>query len=165
METATEGILLHPMKGNLFNQRSYPTLSEEIAHPTVYDHLSQLSVDIQLSGLIKCREDLGVQMQLTPVIFSSLGRVSLESTVLMLLTHVIFCSLDRSASWVYYLRPSQKSQLIQLPNQHGTIWAVTSTAQWAGCFWDCRWLLCWQSMWRKTRMMLSCNVKVITGNI
>ncbi len=27
------------------------TLSEEIAHPTVYHHLSQLSVDIQLSGL------------------------------------------------------------------------------------------------------------------
>ncbi len=33
-------------------------LSEEIAHPTVY-HLSQLSVDIQLAGLIKCREDSG----------------------------------------------------------------------------------------------------------
>ncbi len=28
------------------------TLSEEIAHPTVYHHLSQLSVDIQLNGLI-----------------------------------------------------------------------------------------------------------------
>ncbi len=34
------------------------TLSEKIAHPTVYHHLSQLSVDIQLNGLIKCREDL-----------------------------------------------------------------------------------------------------------
>ncbi len=33
------------------------TLSEEIAHSTVYHHLSQLSVDIQLSGLIKFRED------------------------------------------------------------------------------------------------------------
>ncbi len=29
------------------------TLSEEIAHPTVYHHLSELSVDIQLNGLIK----------------------------------------------------------------------------------------------------------------
>ncbi len=33
------------------------TLSEEIAHSTVYHHLGQLSVDIQLSGLIKFRED------------------------------------------------------------------------------------------------------------
>ncbi len=33
------------------------TLSEKIAHPTVYHHLSQLSVDIQLNGLIKCKED------------------------------------------------------------------------------------------------------------
>ena len=30
----------------------HPTLSEETAHSTVYDHLSQVSVDIQLSGLI-----------------------------------------------------------------------------------------------------------------
>ncbi len=36
---------------------SHHTLSEEIAHPTIYQHLSQLSVDIQLNGLIKCRED------------------------------------------------------------------------------------------------------------
>ncbi len=34
-----------------------PTLSEEIAHSTVYYRLSQLCVDIQLSGLIKFRED------------------------------------------------------------------------------------------------------------
>ena len=33
------------------------TLSEKIAHPTVYHHLSQLSVNIQLNGLIKCKED------------------------------------------------------------------------------------------------------------
>ena len=33
--------------------------SEEIAHPSVTHHLSQLSVDIQLSGLIKFREDPG----------------------------------------------------------------------------------------------------------
>ena len=49
------------------------TLSEEIAHPTVYHHLSQCSVDIQLSGMIKCRENPGVQMQLTQVISHSLG--------------------------------------------------------------------------------------------
>ena len=42
-----------------------PTLSEEIAHSTIYHHLSQLSVVIQLSGLIKFREDWDVQMELT----------------------------------------------------------------------------------------------------
>ncbi len=36
---------------------------KKIAHPTVYQHLSQLSVDIQLNGLIKCRENSGVQMK------------------------------------------------------------------------------------------------------
>ena len=36
------------------------TLSEETAQPTVYHHPSQVSVDMQLSGLIKCREDTGV---------------------------------------------------------------------------------------------------------
>ena len=49
------------------------TLSEETAHPTVYHHLSQFSVDIQLSGLIKYREDSGVLMQLMQVIFHSLS--------------------------------------------------------------------------------------------
>ena len=52
------------------------TLSEEIAHPTVYHHLSQLSVNIQLNGLIKFREDSGVQMQLTKLIFHSLSWIS-----------------------------------------------------------------------------------------
>ncbi len=58
-----------------FSNNSSATLSEEIDHPTVhvYHHLSQLSVDIQTSGLIKCREDSGVQMQLTKVISHSLG--------------------------------------------------------------------------------------------
>ncbi len=42
------------------------TLSEETPHHTVYHHLSQFSVDIHLSGLIK---NLGVQMQMTHVIF------------------------------------------------------------------------------------------------
>ena len=51
-------------------------LSEEIAHPTVYHHLSQLSVYIQSVGLIKCRENPGVQMQLTWVISHSIGWIS-----------------------------------------------------------------------------------------
>ncbi len=38
-------------------QFSDDTLSEETAQPTVYHHLSQVSVDMQLCGLIKCRED------------------------------------------------------------------------------------------------------------
>ncbi len=54
------------------------TLSEKIAHPTVYNHLSQLSVDIQLNGLIKCRENSGVQMKLTEVIFRSLSWIHLS---------------------------------------------------------------------------------------
>ena len=53
-------------------------LSEETAHPTVYDHLSQVSVDNQLSGLAKCREDSGVQMPLSQVIFCSLAWIYLS---------------------------------------------------------------------------------------
>ncbi len=52
--------------------------SEKIAHPTVYHHLSQLSVDIQLNGLIKSRENSGVQMKLTQVIFRSLSWIHLS---------------------------------------------------------------------------------------
>ena len=51
----------------------YCTLSEEIAHSTVYHHLSQISVHIQLNGLINYREDSGVQMLLTRVIFCLLS--------------------------------------------------------------------------------------------
>ena len=75
-----------------------PILSEEIAHPTVYHHLSQLSVDIQLSGLIKGRENSGVQVPLTQAISYSLGWISPESTELMQLTQVIFRSLGWNAS-------------------------------------------------------------------
>ena len=32
-----------------------PTLSEKVAQPNVYHHLSKLSVDIQLNGLINSR--------------------------------------------------------------------------------------------------------------
>ena len=55
-----------------------PALSEKIAHPTVYHHISQLSVDIQLNGPIKCKEDSGVQMKLTQVIFHSLSWIHLS---------------------------------------------------------------------------------------
>ncbi len=56
---------------SLFYVVTWSTLSEESAHPTVYNHLSQLSVDIQLSGLIKFEEVSGVKMQLAQVIFRS----------------------------------------------------------------------------------------------
>ncbi len=54
------------------------TLSEEVAHPTVYNHPSQVSVDNQLSGLAKCREDSGVQMPLSQVVFCSLALIYLS---------------------------------------------------------------------------------------
>ena len=63
-------------------------LLEETAHLTVYYSLSQLSVDIQLSGL-KCKEDPGVQMQQTKVIFHSLSWISPESSTLRQWTQVI----------------------------------------------------------------------------
>ncbi len=65
------------------------TLSEETAHPTVYHHLSQLSVDIQLRGVIKCSEDSGVIVQLTQVVFRSLRWISPESAALIPWTQVI----------------------------------------------------------------------------
>ncbi len=99
-------------------------------------HLSKFSV-IQLSGLLKCREDSDVHMQPIKVIFHSLGWISPESTVLMQLTQVLFSSLNWDASWVQSPRTSQKLWFSQLPNQHGTTWAVTSTAQWADCSWEC----------------------------
>ncbi len=54
-------------------------LSEETAQPTVYHHLSQVSVDMQLSGLIKCREDSGVLLQVTQLYFRPLSWVLPES--------------------------------------------------------------------------------------
>ena len=56
-----------------------PTLLEETAQLTVYHHLSQFSVDMQLSRLIKCREDTGVLMQVTQLIFRPLSWVLPES--------------------------------------------------------------------------------------
>ncbi len=46
----------------------YPYTLRKIAHHTVYHHLSQLSVDIQLNGLIKYKDDSGVQIKLNQVI-------------------------------------------------------------------------------------------------
>ena len=46
--------------------------------PTVYHHVSQPSVDIQLNGLIKCKEDSGVQMKLNQVILCSLSWIHLS---------------------------------------------------------------------------------------
>ena len=54
-------------------------LSEETAQPTVYHHLIQVSVDMQLSGLIKSREDTGVLMQVNQLIFRQLSWVLPES--------------------------------------------------------------------------------------
>ena len=71
------------------------TLSEETAHPTVYQYLSQLSVDIRLTELIKFTVDVVVQIQLTKVIFYSLGWISPESTVLIqLLGDFLFTGLE-----------------------------------------------------------------------
>ena len=68
---------------------SFNTLSEKIAHSTVFHHLSHLSVDIQWSGLIKYRENSGVQTKLAQVGSHSLDWVWPQSTVLMELTHLI----------------------------------------------------------------------------
>ncbi len=50
-------------------------------------------------------------------------------------------TINWNASWFHWPRTSHKLQFRQLPNQHGTTWAVTSTAQWADCFWECRCIL------------------------
>ncbi len=130
---------LTTINGNKFSQTlmtfCYTTISEEIAHPTVYHHLSQLSVDIQLNRLIKCWEDSGIQMKLTQVIFRSLSWLSPESADFKRQwTPVISNWIN---SWFHWPRTNYKLQFSQLPNQHGTTWAVTSTAQWADCFWEC----------------------------
>ena len=53
------------IQGDSTCNNSSSTLSEKIAHSTVFHHLSHLSVDIQQSVLIKFKENSGVQMQLT----------------------------------------------------------------------------------------------------
>ena len=65
------------------------SLSEEIAHSPVNHHPSQLSVDIQLNGLIKGKEDSGVQMQVAQVISRSPSWISPESAALRQWTPVI----------------------------------------------------------------------------
>ncbi len=60
-----------------------------------------------------------------------------ESGALRQWTPVISNWITWSASWFHWPRTSHKLQFSQLPNQHGTTWAVRSTAQWADCFWEC----------------------------
>ncbi len=97
---------------------------------------SQLSVDIQLNGLIQCREDSGVQMKLTHMIFRSLSSILPESAALRQWTPVIYNWINWNTSWFHWPRTSHKLQFNQLAYQHGTTWAVTSRAQWADCFWE-----------------------------
>ncbi len=87
-------------------------------------------------------------MQLTQLILCSLDWISSQSTVLMQLTQVTSSPVNGNLTWVSCFRAGQK-----LPNQHGTTWAVTSTVQWADCFWEWRlelsaeiwpiWILVW----------------------
>ncbi len=80
-------------------------------------------------------------MQITNVIFHSLGWQWPEFTVLMQLTQVSCHSLNWNPIWIHCSRTSQKLRVSQLPNQHGTTWAVTSTGQLGNCFWQCRYKL------------------------
>ena len=80
----------HSLGAVFLSERNVNELSEETAHPTVYHHLSQLSVDIQLSGLIKCSQDSRVLRQLTQVVFRSLSWISHESAAIRQWTQVIY---------------------------------------------------------------------------
>ncbi len=68
----TEDCELHP--NVLCCVSAGSTLSEETAHPNVYNHLSQLSVNIKLSGLFECISAahsgdfpfIGMECQLSP---------------------------------------------------------------------------------------------------
>ncbi len=53
------------------------------------------------------------------------------------LVWVIYSPVNGKITWVSCLRTGQKLHFSQLLNQHGTTSAVTSTAQWADCFWEC----------------------------
>ncbi len=72
------------------------------------------------------------------VIFRSLRWISPESAALSQWNSVISSWINWNTSWFHWPKTSHKLQLSQLPNQHRTTWAVTSTAQWADCFWECR---------------------------
>ncbi len=120
------------------------TLSEKIAHSSVYHHLSQLSVGIQLNGLI--------QIQLIQVISHSLGWISPGPTVLKQLTQVIYCSLDLNGSWVYSPVTSQKLRFSQLPTL-----AVMFTAQWAVSLFMPHWHLFWVCIILKAGIEISNN--------
>ena len=110
---------------------------------------------------MKCRVDSGVQMKLTQVIFCSLSWIYCpESGALRQWTPVISNWIDWNASWFHWSRTSHKLQFSQLPNQHGTTWAVTSTAQWADCFWE-------RESWRRpvmTQLYKSCVIRTENGS-
>ncbi len=65
------------------------TLSEKIAYPTVYHHLSQLSVDIQLNGLIKFKEIFSCSNEAVPGDFMFTQLDTTESGALRQWTPVI----------------------------------------------------------------------------
>ncbi len=79
--------------------------------------------------MIKFREDSGVQTQLTQVISHSLDWTLPESTVLMDPTQVASSPVNGKYTPGGCFKTGQKLRFSQLPNQHGTTWAVTSTAQ------------------------------------
>ena len=71
---------------------------------------------VSLSGRIKFKEDSGVHMQLTKVIFRSLDWMSTEHTVLMQLTSSAVEGKYTRVS----LRTDQKLRFSQLLDHHGT---------------------------------------------
>ena len=85
-----------------------PALSEEIAHPTVYHNLSQLSVEDW--------EDSGSKMQLIQVIFCYLSWVPTESAAFGYWTPVISSWIIWNTSWFHWPRTSHQLQFSQLPN-------------------------------------------------
>ncbi len=63
--------------------------------------------------------------------------MSPESAALRQWTPVISSWMDWNANWLHCPRTTQKFHFSQLPNRHGTTWAVMSTAQLADYFWEC----------------------------
>ncbi len=94
-------------------------LSEETAHSTVYHHLSQLSVEIQVSGLIKFREESGVQIQLTDSLFTGLDGIRVNCHNAAVSGDIQSSELKKTVR-VSCFRTGQKLSFSQLPNHHGT---------------------------------------------
>ncbi len=83
--------------------RIHDTLSEKIAHPTVYHHLSQLSVDIQLNGLVKCKEDSGVQMKLN----LEVGKKRLKMVLSVISCSSVSCLINTEPLELLRLQPNE----------------------------------------------------------